>query len=105
MKEMTQAMAGSAGSEYPVVKQVSLDQRDVEDLARLAREWHCSEAAAIRRAIYEKAQEAAPRPARRRLGSEELRQAVEAARAYYASDPEVREWAEFAGDRPSYDKG
>jgi hypothetical protein len=80
------------------------------------REWRCSEAAAIRRAIREKAQEAGAAAHRapgspgspaspRRVSKAQLRQAAEAAREYYATDPEAREWAEFPGDQPSYDQG
>ena len=89
---------------YTVTKQVRLGEEDAQRLSRLARQWQCSEAAAIRRAIRDQARAAAS--ARRPWPSgEALRQAVETARDYYATDPEAVEWLEFVGDQPEYDQG
>jgi hypothetical protein len=93
---------GVAGVEVrPVVKQVRLDARAAEELALLAREWRCSEGAAIRRAIHEKAVESTPRARRPRdFTLDELRAAAEGAREYYQTDAEAVEWADFIGDEP-----
>lgn len=103
-------MGRPAGRDYPVIKQVRLGTQDAEELARLAGEWRCSESAAIRRAIHEKAQESGAARSRtplvrRKASKEQLRQAAEAARHYYATDPDARAWTEFMGDEPGYDQG
>ena len=95
-----------SGSEYPVIKQVRLAVADAEGLSLLSREWRCSEAAAIRRAIHEKATEAnALRHEISEADRENLARAAEQMQDYYKNDPEAREWAEFLGDEPAYEQG
>lgn len=89
-----------------VIKQIQLGTRDAEALARLMQKWKCGESAAIRRAIREMAPEVgAPGSERRGTSTEQLRRAAEKARDYYDTDLEAKEWAEFLGDEPTYEKG
>jgi plasmid stabilization system protein ParE len=106
-----------AGKEFPAARTLLLTNEDNDALDGLARTWGCSAAAAVRRLIREKAAEMGRTPAggtpdrpvtasarreRRRVDRETLRRAAEQAREYYATDPEAREWAEFAGDTLDY---
>jgi len=83
-----------------VIKQIQLETRDAEALARLTQKWKCGESAAILRAIREMAPEAGPPGFEcRGTSTKQLRRAAEKARDYYDTDLEAKEWAEFLGDR------
>jgi hypothetical protein len=103
---------------FPAARTLLLTTEDDNVLNHLARTWGCSAAAAVRRLIREKAVElklsppagtpgqtfsTPPARERRRVDRETLRRAAEQASGYYATDPEAREWAEFAGDSADYE--
>jgi hypothetical protein len=117
MEKSSKSRGRPPGKEYPATRTLLLTSDDDLALNELARTWGCSAAAAVRRLIREKAKDLSLGPAsktldetvkatapqeRRRVDPEVLRRAAEQAREYYATDPEAREWAEFAGDTRDY---
>jgi hypothetical protein len=80
-----------SGKQYGQAKSIRFGPEDQERLRLLARSWRCSEAAAVRRAVWDAA---------KTVDDADLQRAAERLREYYASDPEAVEWAEFAGDDP-----
>jgi hypothetical protein len=117
MEKQPKSRGRPAGKEFPAARTLLLTSEDDVVLNDLARTWGCSAAAAVRRLIREKATELGLGPAgrtpdrtvaattlqeRRRVDPDVLRRAAEQAREYYATDPEAREWAEFAGDTRDY---
>jgi|SRR5579862_5289021 len=95
------------GKEFTKARTLLLSPEEDQALRQMAQGWGCSAAAAMRRLIRERAHELrlmapAPKALTPEEEDEQWRQAAERARHYYATDPEAREWAQFAGDTLDY---
>src|SRR5438270_1747858 len=107
MDEPRRTRGRPEGKDFTKARTLLLSPEDDQALSAMALSWGCSVAAAMRRLIRERAQGIPLRtPAPKALTPEEedeaMRQAAERARHYYATDPEAREWAAFAGDTLDY---